>query len=252
MTSPDPITGAIPLPLPEARALLNEVVEAAASPGAVVCFDLDSTLLDNSPRQALIMREYGDEAGVEALTRVQAEHWNGWSYAIPMAAVGLSEVEIEHHGPRFKEYWRERFFTSRYCVSDRAITGAPEFVAAVAETGASICYVTGRHEPMRPGSVESFERCGFPLPDERRIKLLMKPAIDESDDAYKLRAYQTLRSLGEVVAAFDNEPAHINGYREAFPSARSIHLATDHSLRNIRVAEGIPSIASFEAWLQRR
>lgn len=251
MTVPDPLTGAVPLSPSDALALLSEVVAAAAAPGAVVCFDLDSTLLDNSPRQALIMREYGAETGVEALARVEAEHWDGWSYEIPMAAVGLSAADIEHHGPRFKEYWRERFFTSDYCTSDRAIAGAPEYVAAVAEAGASVCYVTGRHEPMRRGSLESFERCGFPLPDDRRIKLLMKPSLDESDDGYKLRAYELLRSLGDVVAAFDNEPAHINGYFEAFPRARSIHLATDHSLREIRVAEGIPSIASFEAWLQR-
>lgn len=251
MTNPDPVTGAIPLSVADTLALLAEVLEAAAAPGAVVCFDLDSTLLDNSPRQAQIMREYGAELGVEALTRVEAEHWDGWSYAIPMAAVGLSEQDIDHHGPRFKDYWRERFFTSEYCVGDRALPGAPEFVAAVAATGAAICYVTGRHEPMRRGSLESFKLCGFPLPDDRRVKLLMKPELTESDDAYKLRAYQVLRSLGDVVAAFDNEPAHINGYRDAFPAALSIHLATDHSMRDIKVAAGIPSIAGFEAWLRR-
>jgi hypothetical protein len=250
MTAPDPLTGAIPLPDAEVLAVLEAVVARAASPGAVVCFDLDSTLLDNSPRQALIMREYGADAGVATLTAVQAEHWDGWSYEIPMRAAGLSTAEISEHGPRFKDWWRARFFTSEYCVHDRPIAGAPEFVCAVAEAGSAICYVTGRHEPMRGGSIESFESGGFPVPDGERIQLLMKPDLDESDDAYKLRAYELLRSMGDVVGAFDNEPAHINGYNQAFPEAHSVHLATDHSMREIKVARGVPSIASFAAWLR--
>jgi predicted secreted acid phosphatase len=241
----------IPLPIAAARALLERVIEAATRPGAVVCFDLDSTLLDNSPRQALIMREYGVDARIAALSEVQPEHWDGWSYEIPMRAAGLSTAEIEEHGPRFKDWWQERFFTSEYCIHDQPITGAPEFVAAVAATGSAICYVTGRHEPMRDGSIRSFCDAGFPVPDGERVKLLMKPELTESDDAYKLRAYEILRSMGEVIAAFDNEPAHINGYQDAFPEAHSIHLATDHSMRKIGVAEGIPSIADFASWLGR-
>ena len=50
-----------------------------------------------------------------------------------------------------------------------------------------------------------------------------------------------------MVAAFDNEPAHINGYREAFPDAFCVHLATDHSMRDIPLADGILSISDFAA-----
>ena len=38
-----------------------------ALPGAVVVFDLDSTLLDNRPRQARILREFGAARGIPAL-----------------------------------------------------------------------------------------------------------------------------------------------------------------------------------------
>jgi len=50
-----------------------------------------------------------------------------------------------------------------------------------------------------------------------------------------------------LLAAFDNEPAHINGYRESFPEAIAVHLATDHSPRDIPIVPGIPSIADFTA-----
>lgn len=247
--TPDPVTGARPLSRADTRELLETILAAAGQPDAVVAFDLDSTLLDNSPRQARIMREYGAEVGLEALETVAPEHWDGWDFRLPMARVGVADAEIERHAHAFKEYWRARFFTSDYCVSDRPIAGAPEYVHAVAAV-ARVYYVTGRHEPMRSGSVACFESTGFPLPDGDAIRLLMKPDLEEGDDAYKLRTYEVLRSHGVVVAAFDNEPAHINGYRQAFPDAHAVHLATDHSMRPIRVAEGIPSIESFAPFVR--
>jgi len=102
---------------------------------------------------------------------------------------------------------------------------------------------------MREGSAASLERGGFPVPGKTdEVQLIMKPTLEETDDDYKVRAYEQLRSLGTVVAAFDNEPAHINGYAVAFPGALNVHLATDHSMREIRVAEGLPSIADFSSW----
>jgi hypothetical protein len=160
---------------------------------------------------------------------------------------GLAEHAIAEHHDAFREFWRERFFTSEYCVDDQLIQGAAIYAHAVNQTGAQLCYVTGRHELMRWGTIECFRRVGLPLPGSR-IELLMKPTFDESDDEYKGRTYEVLRQLGTVVAAFDNEPAHINGYREAFPDALSVHIATDHSPREVAVALGIPSILHFGAF----
>ena len=50
--------------------------------------------------------------------------------------------------------------------------------------------------------------------------------------------------LREVVALFDNEPTHINGYHQAFPDALTVHLATDHSGREVALAD-IPSVPNF-------
>jgi hypothetical protein len=232
----------------EAAELLGRVLDRAGAAGeaGIVVFDLDSTLLDNRPRQAEILREYGRLSGLAALEAHDADHWRGWDARIAMANSGLAADLIEAHLAPFRAFWRDRFFTSEYCVLDRAIRGAPSYVAAVQARGARVFYVTGRHEAMRAGTVTCFQRTGFPLPDGRAVELLMKPELDEHDDAYKARTYQTLRERGQVVAAFDNEPAHINGYLAAFPDAASVHLATDHSLRDIPLADGIPSILDFE------
>lgn len=235
----------------QSAALLARVVEAAraAGPGACVAFDLDSTLLDNRPRQARILREYGALHALDALAGHQADHWQGWDARIAMAASGLDRDLIEAHFAPFRSYWKDRFFTSEYCVEDRAIAGAPDYVRSLLAAGARVLYVTGRHEEMRAGTLICFQRTGFPCPDGPdgavAVELLMKPALEEHDDLYKARAYDLLRERGQVVAAFDNEPAHINGYREAFPDALCVHLATDHSMRDIPLAAGIPSIRDF-------
>ncbi len=231
----------------ESAALLARVLDAAraAGPAALVAFDLDSTLLDNRPRQARILREYGAMHSLEALAAHHADHWQGWDARIAMAASGLAPDLIEQHFAPFRIYWRDTFFTSEYCVEDRPIAGATDYVSAILAAGARVLYVTGRHEQMRAGTVVCFERTGFPCPDDSTVELLMKPTLEEHDDLYKSRTYALLHDRGQVVAAFDNEPAHINGYREHFPDAIAVHLATDHSMRDIPLAAGIPSIRDF-------
>ena len=218
---------------------------AAAARRGVVVFDLDSTLLDNRPRQALIVREYGAARGLEALRGCRPEHFTSWSLAEAMLAAGLTADEVEQHVRDAKEYWRGRFFTSEYCALDIPIAGAVEYLAAVQATGAQIAYVTGRHTPMGPGTITCFERERFPLPDGDQVHLLLKPEFETTDDSWKLEAYARLDVLGEVVAAFDNEPAHVNGYAARYLAAQCVRLATDDSGRPIPVAPGVAHIANF-------
>jgi beta-phosphoglucomutase-like phosphatase (HAD superfamily) len=215
-----------------------------AEPGSVVVFDLDSTVLDNKPRQARILREFGAAHGIAKLTALRNEHWVDWSITRAMANAGLDADEVARWGEAAKQFWRERFFTSEYCRDDEPIAGAHDYLAAVAAAGAVIAYCTGRHEPMRAGTVENFARLGYPVPGAR-VQLLMKPVFELSDDDWKLEAFARLEQLGAVVAVFDNEPTHVNGYRAGFPHATVVHLATDDSGRPVQLAEGVVSIKDF-------
>lgn len=236
--------------LPNWAQTLTDVLARARAEGskAVLAFDLDSTLFDNRPRQARIVREFGTHAGIDALTRCAVEHWtSGWDMKAAMRNCGMDAAEVERVYAEAKKFWQERFFTSDYCVDDVAIEGAAEFTHAVVKTGAVLAYVTGRHEAMRAGSVEAMRKCGMALPDGKRIVLMMKPTLEESDDDYKRRAHAELGTLGHVIAAFDNEPTHVNDYRRKFPDATVIHLATDHSGRPVELSDGIVSIPHFQA-----
>ncbi|MDB4967926.1 MAG: hypothetical protein JWN44_3615 [Myxococcales bacterium] len=224
--------------------LRRVLARVAALPGAVAVFDLDSTLLDNRPRQARILREFGAAHGIPALAGARTEHWVDWSIQRAMANAGLGPDEVARWTDEAKEFWRQRFFTSEYCRDDAPIAGARDYLAAVADAGGFIAYCTGRHEPMRGGTVESFERLSFPVPGAR-VQLLMKPVFELSDDDWKIEAYARLEALGPVVAAFDNEPTHINGYRAGFPDATVVHMATDDSGRPVQLSDGIVSIKDF-------
>ncbi len=111
--------------------------------------------------------------------------------------------------------------------------------------GALLAYVSGRPRGMEDGTRQSFRAHGFPMPDARTVHLFLKPDRESSDDGWKLEAARLVQRLGPVVAAFDNEPLHVNGYAELWPNAAVIHLETDDSGRDVEVLDRIPSIRDF-------
>ena len=227
--------------------VLDFVLDRARQLGAraVVAFDLDSTLFDNRPRQARILREFGAERGVPKLEGCLPSQWgSAFDMKGAMRNCGLTESEVQDLYPEARRFWLGRFFTSAYCVDDVPVLGAAEFVQALAQTGANICYVTGRHEEMRSGTLEAMRRAGLPLPSSN-VHLILKPTADQGDDEFKREAHRHLADFGVVVAAFDNEPTHVNDYRRTFPDASIVHLATDHSGRPVTLLEGISAVPNF-------
>ncbi len=212
--------------------------------GAVCVFDIDGTILDNKPRQARIVREFGAARGIELLQGARADHWTTWNMSEAMRRMGLDDAAIEPIYKDARAWWEARFFTSEYCVEDLPIRGAPAFVRAVAAAGAQVAYTTGRPESMRAGTLTVFAREGFPLPSDR-AHLLMKQDPAQHDDAFKVENVVRLRAVGTVVAAFDNEPTHLNTYRREFPDARVVRVATEHSARPVALLPGIEEIDAF-------
>ncbi len=221
-----------------------ERVRRAAPRGVVVC-DLDSTVLDNRPRLARILQDYGRTAGVPELTDTRPEHWQGWSLERALRNVGLEPEEVEAHAGPARRYFAEWFFTSAYCRLDLPVPGAPSYTRALVAAGARLASVSGRPRGMEAGTRESFRAHGFPVPDGETVHLFLKPRRELLDDDWKLEAARLVDRLGPVVAAFDNEPLHVNAYAELWPEAAVVHLDTDHSERPIEVLARIPSVRDF-------
>lgn len=228
---------------------LEQVLALGASAGkdGLFVFDLDSTVFDNTPRQARILREFGAAKKVPALEGCQAFHFtNGWELGAAALACGVPAPEVKALERELKRFWGSRFFTSDYCADDVEIVGAPRFLHACVNTGAQVAYVTGRYERMRPGTLAALFRCGLPVPGGA-VSLLMKPALRDSDEDFKRQLHPRLAKLGRVLAVFDNEPLHANDYARGFPDAIVVHLATDHSGRELKLEPRIVSIPHF-AW----
>jgi hypothetical protein len=231
----------------EQESILAAALERARSlaPRGVVVCDLDSTLLDNRPRMARVLQDYGRMAALPELTGARPEHWQGWSLERALRNAGLTPALVEVHARPARRFFAEWFFTNAYCRLDVPMPGAPAFVRALVDTGATLAYVSGRPRSMEAGTLESFRTHGFPLADGRTVHLFLKPRRELADDDWKLEAAGLVDPLGPVVAVFDNEPLHVNAYAERWPEAMAVHVDTDDSGRPVKVLERIPSVKDF-------
>jgi hypothetical protein len=224
--------------------VLKRVLERLeASPGTVV-FDLDSTLLDNRPRQAQILRDFGALRGQPGFATLTAAHFDDWDLRRALRNAGISSGTVEGLYGDARAFWQRWFFSNAYCDLDLPVNGAQAFVADVRRLGGRPVYLSGRPEAMRPGTLRSLSAHGFPV-SEREVTFLLKPDPLLADDVWKSQACAIVDRLGPVTAAFDNEPSHINVYRARWPEALCVHLQTDHSGRPVDLLGDIHVIADF-------
>lgn len=198
--------------------------------GTVAVFDLDSTLLSTAQRNMAILREFAaahptDERLAQAVGRMTVADM-GWNIMDDLRARGFDRDDLLKE---LRGFWFKRFFTHDYLRHDEPLPGATEFVNDVHAAGATIVYLTGRDEPgMGRGTRDSLRAHRFPV-DDGRVHLHLKPQFHEDDLVFKRRAIVEIAALGEVVAAFENEPANANFFAETFPDADVVLLDTVHS-----------------------
>ncbi len=217
-----------------AQAPLGLVLDdVAAHPGSLVVFDLDDTLFSTNDRHLRILKEYADlvqsrEPKAAALLRAIERENLRYQIVETVRDAGLKDAALVND---LRDFWFARFFQNRYLLEDTPVPGAPDYCAQVAARGGTIVYVTGRDERMREGTESAFARRGFPAPDGRGVRLVLKPRFDTPDIAFKTEVLGRLKEMGRVAASFENEPLHINLFREAFPEGRHFLLETKHSGR---------------------
>ncbi len=222
------------------------LADVGAAPGSLVVFDLDDTLFSTNDRHLRILSEYAgliegrDPASAALLRSIQREKLQ---YQIVDTAknAGLADALVKD----LKDFWFARFFRNQYLLEDSVVPGAVEFCAAVAARGGVVVYVTGRDERMREGTEQSFARHGFPTPDGGKVKLVLKPRFDTPDVEFKTEVLGRLAEMGRVIASFENEPTHINLFRDAFPKGRHFLLDTKHSGRPVIPHPAVLRIADF-------
>ena len=199
-------------------AVITRVTEvAAAGRLPVVVLDLDSTVIDTGWRHLRIVREFAAElgdTGFSAMAGALTADDFGFLVQDPLLARGMHDPELIE---ALRRFWWPRFFSADYCRHDRAAPGAVAFARRVVGARGLVYYLTARPVDMGAGTVEVLVGQGFPFLRGRAV-LHMKPSADLDDHRFKRAALAEVRSLrGEVVATFENEPAHAGALLEAFP-----------------------------------
>ena len=226
------------------REVLGRVKElAAAGKKPLVIFDLDDTLFDTRSRTLAILRAYPAEPRFQALRLDQIAH------GLPetLGNAGFSPAELEGEpAKKVRRFWSQRFFDPESLRLDGTIPGGVDYVKAVVAAGGHPIYLTGRKEDMRALSLEVLRAAGYPE-GTLFLKDSNLPGSKEPTPAFKGRiTREKLPALGIAVAAFDNEPANSNAFRENLPAeARSVFVDTIYPDDSPGLIEGIDTIADF-------
>ncbi len=227
---------------------IQEAVVNGEKPVAIL--DLDHTLFDNGGRTLKILMEFARVTNDnELLQSLQTLEGRGCLPYLMRDIIKLA-TGVEPSAEFMKEvgpFWKERFFASSHIQHDRPMDGAKSLTDALVAAGATIVYLTGRHDPdMRQGTLDSFQAHGFPMPDGEKVHLLLKPDFKTSDADYKAAAVQQIRQIGgRVVTSVDNEPGMCNIMKQAFPEAIVILCGDLCAPNPPTTADGIKKIGSF-------
>jgi len=200
--------------------------------------DIDDTLLSTTNRHLRILREFATHKG---LPLAELDH-GSVRYSISDTA-RMAGLRDEFTLNELRGFWFERFFKNEYLVEDHPIEGAPQYCRDLITSGATIYYLTGRDETMRPGTIAALTTHGFPLPDPSC--LLLKPEFSTPDREFKETVLSRLSTSGTVAGGFENEPLHVQLLLEIFPQGRMVLVDTRHSGRPAPPLHGVPRIKDY-------
>ncbi len=211
----------------------------ANAPRPIAVYDLDSTLFCTGPRNLAIARAFSEfRHQLRPFVDQLEPHRMGWNVMADLQELGFTDKAIL---TELRHFWRATFFTDHFVKMDSVYPGAVELVKTVRKAGCLTFYLTGRDDPgMRQGTLQALASAGFPMPpmpamppmpEEQGgdVILRLKPTWEEEDLAFKTQVFEELHDLGEVVLAFENEPANANRFLRAFPTAAVVLHATIHA-----------------------
>ncbi|MBI2605311.1 MAG: HAD family hydrolase [Deltaproteobacteria bacterium] len=239
----------------ESLGFLNKligIIEKTKKP--LVILDLDGTLFNVNHRHFEILRRFALQPKIRAEFPTQVAILekikdSDFHYTIEST---LNAKGIDRHSERsahfiklVETYWFKHFFADDFVLMDRPYPGAAECVSALHQAGAHLTYLSGRDVPnMSRGTIEALEKHGFPH-SGHGISVFLKPAYGQDDLLFKKQAIRTIRSEGEVVATFDNEPANVQLFAQEFPRAMNFHFNSLYARHIELKGSGVYVIRSF-------
>lgn len=192
----------------------------------IVVFDLDSTLLDHSPRIKRIIHDWSKTQGSRGLDirkRLEALPDRGLPRKWKEALALVTEVDDATYSSFVKFAW-PRYMANRYVLHDAALPGAVRFVKQLEKAGASIVYLTAREKTSRAGTLQNLAKLGFPV--TRDGALLLTNHIGGDGHAYKgsEEVRRAISSRGRPVAFFDDRLENLRYFHGRNPGVLGVHV----------------------------
>lgn len=210
-----------------------------------ILFDLDSTLFDNSPRVHKIIQDFiNDHKDIypEYTDKMKSIKRQDivWGIKENLKKIDLHDEDIVN---KVIKYWYDRFFSNEYII-DVPLKGSSNFIKDLENSGVRIIYLTGRFESMREGTERNINEHGFPL-DPNGGNLVLKPDPRMPDDTFKHQSMEKMKSFGNMIAGFENEPVNSNIFQDHFPKSEIFFLETNHSLNPPNLNDKVHTIKDF-------
>ena len=211
-----------------------------------VIFDLDDTVFDAGSRTRHILMDVAQHPDAakrcpDLFPKLQTMTNDDILYRVEdnLDRLGVSDRFVRELA---KSRWWERFFN--ICEIDEVVPGAPQFVQNIHAAGATVIYLTGRDRlRMEAGTHSCLDRHGFPRGE--RARLILKPEKSLCDFRFKREEVAGLTSTDTVIAAFDNEPRHVNMFRAALPEAHVVFVDRRHAGHPETPVESVVWIRDF-------
>lgn len=201
-------------------------------------FDLDSTLFDVSPRiqkilddlktHPQILSQFPDHAPL--LSSVKTKK-SDWGIKDALARVFHSNPPPMDFHKMARDFWAQHFFSDDYLHFDHLVEGSQVFVNRLHSKGSDIAYLTGRDwQRMGKGTVEVLKKWNFPEPNEKNIRLAMKPVKGSDDAEFKSSWFESIKpDEFDRILFFENEPVILHKVMKTHPEIEIIFLDTTHS-----------------------
>ncbi|MCB0419746.1 MAG: HAD family hydrolase [Bdellovibrionales bacterium] len=214
---------------------IEEFLSSVSPKKKLVIFDLDSTLYDVSWRTKQILNDCANSSILKSEFPESAKKLKGLSvlstdWGIKEALIRSDIQENLKFFDEVRKFWMEHFFANRYLKYDRPYDGAVSFVQHFYSSGIPIAYLTGRdRKRMYEGSLYSLAQCGFPVPPDPQVQLIMKEDREVSDAIYKRDRLRPIVDQYEEVLFFENEPRIIELVQRDCPSVNIVFVKSVHS-----------------------
>lgn len=210
---------------------LENILKSCEQNKSLAVFDIDSTILDVTPRSQEIIKDFKDSSDFQKLSpedknnykKIDYQH-NDWGPTAPMKRAGLSQLSQDI----IFNFWWSKFFINDYLCYDKPYPGADTYMQKLFNTGCDIAYLTARKkQSMYEGTLESLRQLNFPL-DNNRVRCVLKEK-DHNDHTYKLDWLQNEATKYSQIFYFENEAKIINHVRQELPDLTIIFMDTIHS-----------------------